>query len=544
MIRLITLALTLCIYVSAFAGGDTTKSIFARGLDQIKLSKARHLVIEYDYQAALKIYRDLLDDNPDNPFVNYRLGEVLMLSRKYDNALVYLDKAARLTKELIHEDFHYIYGRALQHGGRLDEAETSFKKFVETAKPLTRQYEIDESTRFLRQINFSRKMEKKPVKVTIQNLGTSINSQYDEYGPSISKDSKMLIFTSRRPDTKGGRKDPFDNKYLEDVYYSLWDEEENDWTASEPVKGKLNTMDHDGCLGLTPDGGKIFVYRNEGEAGYGAGDIFESRLSSSGKWGRAKRLDKTINSSYFESSASMTGDGTKLFFVSERKNGHGMADIYMSEKKGRSWQEPVNLGPVINTPLDERMVFIHPNGQTLFFASNGHLGLGGYDIFKSSYVDGKWTPPVNVGYPINTVNDEINFVVNLDGDKAYTSAVKTSGYGGVDIYEIDLSQYDIMNNTETEGQMLVLEGVVQNGSGKVLSNAQVKVYEQESGYFVSRSKSDDMGRYLVLLEPNKKYKIHIKKAGFGEVPVTGIMLDGKKLREQKTLQVKKEDALK
>jgi tetratricopeptide (TPR) repeat protein len=452
----------------------------------------------------------MLDDNPSNPLLNYHVGRTHWLAKNFREAIVYLERAVTMAPE-VDEDSRLMYSKALSSMGELDKAEDQIQLHRKTLQA-NQKYRIEVTNRQIQQIALAKKLRANPVNVTITNLGDAINSKNDEHGPSISNDGMTLIFTSRRPNTKGGGVDPFDNKFLEDIYMSTYDEESNSWSNASQVKGKLNTYDHDGCLSLSPDGQYIYVYRNEGEAGGGAGDIYVSKKSSSGKWGVTKKIEGDVNSSYFESSATVTKDGNRLYFISERLGGMGQSDIYYVEKKGREWSEAKNIGPVINTEFDERMVFIHPDGNTLFFSSDGHPSLGGFDIYKSNLVDGKWTTPINVGYPINTVNDEINFTLTADGKKAYTSAVKSDGFGGNDLYEIDLSDYDILKKAPE--QYMVFQGKIIDEKKKSLSDTKVELMDKSSGTVIAESTTMLDGTYVFTVERGKEYKIKVSKSGY------------------------------
>jgi tetratricopeptide (TPR) repeat protein len=426
---------------------DSTRSVFEKGLDQIKLQKARHFFLTQDYDQALNLYKELQDNNGSNALINYRLGECKLYMKNYDEAILYFEKAIKIAPDA-HKELFLNYGKTFHKMGEFDKALEQYNKFSSSLENnKSNVVLIEEARRLIEQVNFAKSLINSPIDVDIKNMGDNVNSKYDEYGPSISADGKTLIFSSRRPDTKGGQLDPNDKKYMEDIYMCVLDSVTKLWAPAEPVPGRLNSEDHDGCLSISPDGEEIYVYKNEGDAGSGAGDIYVSKLSSTGKWGTPKPLGKTINTTYFESSASVTADGNKLFFISERKGGLGQGDIYYAEKVGRGeWGEAKNIGPAINTADDERMVFVHPSGQVLFFSSDGHKNtIGGYDLFMSTFENNQWSAPVNIGYPINTVDDEVNFTLTSDNKKAYIASYKTNGFGGIDIYEIDLSRYDILN---------------------------------------------------------------------------------------------------
>lgn len=450
--KLFTFFLLFALFISgrqvyATTPPDSSKSIFEKGSDTYKMQKARTLFLNRDYQAALEVYESLIPRNGDNALLNFRLGECLLAMMHYQTAFNYLEKAMRLNPA-VDKEFYLVYGKTLHHLEKLDEALVQYEKYKSTLDSNKFHLSIEVNL-LMEQVKYAREMMQKQVDVTITSLGDIINSKYDDHGPSISADGKTLIYTSRRPETTGASRDPEDKKYYEDIYIANWNEAENRWNKGEQIPGRLNTDVHDGCLSISPDGSEIFVYKNSGEGG--SGEIYASRLSSSGKWGTAKELGKNINTSYFESSASVTADGKTLYFISERKGGSGLSDIYVSHKITKTeWGPAVNIGRTINTSFDERMVFIHPNGKYLFFSSDGHSTLGGYDIFVCRFndKDSTWGKPVNLGYPINTVNDEINFTLTSNGKKAYMSAFKIDGLGEVDIFEIDLSRYDVFSLSE------------------------------------------------------------------------------------------------
>jgi len=344
-----------------FSQQDTTKNAFEKGLDQYKLQKAKHLLYSYDFSAALVAYEEIYAESPDNPIVQYRIGQVHYALRDYLSATKFM--ALAVEKEpIIEEDARVKYAMALHRVGEFDKAITQLISYKVDLKE-SKIKRIEEIEDMLKGLSYAKESVSNPFNVKIENMGTDINSAFDDYGASISADEKTIIFTSRRPDTKGGATDPNDGKYMEDIYIAEWNAEGNNWNKAESIKGRLNTEFHDACLSISPDGQNIYVYKNFGESG--SGEIYVSRLSSSGKWGGPKDLGKLINTSYFESSASITSDGQFMYFLSERKEktSQGMSDIWVAERLSRSeWKEPVNLGPVINTAHDERMVFIHPEG--------------------------------------------------------------------------------------------------------------------------------------------------------------------------------------
>lgn len=441
---IVVIALNTISFFSYSTEPDSSRSIFRKGLDQVKLQKAKHLLFIRDFNGALDEYRELYRNNKDNPLLNVRMGQCYFEVRNYEDAVKYFAKAHRLSPD-VDEDLPLLYGKTLHRLGELDKALVLYEGYKNTLDDRKRNLEnFSDVNKEIESVHFAKEKMKNPMKVEVINLGRNINSPFDDYGPSLSADGKTLVFTSRRPDSKGGFLDPADQKFYEDIYISVWNEEKNSWNQAEGIQGRLNTDFHDGCLSISPEGDKIYVYRNYGEAG--SGQIYVSSLSSTGKWRTPQLLGETINTSYWESSASLTADGSKLYFVSERKGGLGRGDIYVVERTTRTeFGEAQNLGPAINTAGDEKMVFIHPKGDMLFFSSDGHTTMGGYDIFVSLLINGQWTEPVNLGYPINSVDDDVNFVLTANNKKAYYSGFKQGGIGESDIYEIDLSRYNLIS---------------------------------------------------------------------------------------------------
>ena len=336
-------------------------------------------------------------------------------------------------------------GITYQAQGELDKAIKEFETY--NSRLFTKREKKDSSGyKYIKQINFAKEMMNKPIPVSVTNAGNNINSNFTDAAPCISPDGKTLLFTSRRPDTKGGGIDLTSGNYYDDIYQSTWDEAKKQWSEATPVD-ELNSTEFDACLSLSADGNTLLLYKNV-EKLTKSGDIFIS-TKKEGKWSSPKRLPEPINSSFFESSACFSPDGKTLYFVSERKNGYGNADIWKSTKINETtWSEPENLGPTVNTPEDEISVFAHPDGKTLFFSSKGHNSMGGYDIFKTVFENGKWSKPINLGYPINTIKDEIHFTVLAGNKTAFMAARRDDGLGDYDIYSIDLSKYPQLFSTE------------------------------------------------------------------------------------------------
>jgi len=324
-------------------------------------------------------------------------------------------------------------------------------------------------------------------------------------------DGELLIFTSRRSDTKGGEIDEgSDYKFYEDIYYSKWNKEKQEWSKSIGAEGLVNTNTYDAVLSISPSGDQMFVYKNNKNS---AGDIFVSKYNyHEEEWKACEKMDRPINTSYFESSVSITSDGNTLYFISERPEGNGQGDIYKSEKKsGGGWSSPKNLGKIINTPYDEKFVFVHPNGKTLFFASDGHQTMGSYDIFKTEFVNGQWSLPINLGYPINTVNQESTFSLTRDNKTLLIAAHYDDTFGERDIYKIDVSNYSLLSSGyESSGYGTVITSV-SDADGNLQKGVEIKFLYASTGRIVTEGVTDKLGRVRINLPGNTKYKMQVVK---------------------------------
>ncbi len=262
----------------------------------------------------------------------------------------------------------------------------------------------------------------------------------------------MLIFTSRREGSTGIGNVDRDLMFFEDIYISYF--RDGKWQPAQNMGIKINTEFHDASIGLSADGKELYLYKDEN-----GGDIYVSRMNEDSTWTTPEPLSENINSRFSENSVCISPDGNTLFFTSDRPGGKGGIDIYYSEKdkKGR-WGKPVNMGAPVNTSSDDDGPFIDYDSKTLYFSSRAHAGMGGFDIFVSEFdsTSKKWSEPVNIGYPINTPDDDIYFVKSGDSKYGYYASVKDGGIGEKDIYKVlipeNIQHYDDLKNRKIEGK--------------------------------------------------------------------------------------------
>ena len=460
MKNFLTIAFALFVTASSQAGivsvTDTTKNVIDKAKIQYKLSEGKHKYYAHNYRGALTIYREVISIDKHNAKAQYGIAECQYSLKKFELAKTHIDVAIKLSNasdsvKQVDKDVDYLLGNIYARLGNMDSAIISYNAF-KAVTPNAKKLEDYDLELLLKQCEYAKTAMDSPVEALIKNIGGNINSSAPEFAPCISLDGKSMVFTSRRADTKGGLVDVnYDHMYYSDIYISDWDEETSAWGEAQNLSGKVNTEYHDGGLSFSPIG-ELIIYRNITDGMSGAtrsGDIYVSKRSKSGKWGTPKeilykfpKIAKKVNSSYFESSASMTADGKSIYFVSERPGGQGQADIYYVEKKGREWSEPINIGGEVNTISDEKCVFIHPNGEILFFTSNGYEeSVGSYDIYYSVKNGEAWSKPKNMGYPINTTKEEKTVAVSADGKTMYVGAYyDIDSKGDADIFQIDISK--------------------------------------------------------------------------------------------------------
>lgn len=395
-------------------------SVYSQNLKDL-LDKGDRLFGKKDYEGALKIYLEAIQIDPEDASTNFRVGVSYLHGEKKNKAIQYLEKAYSLKPE-VDEDIDYHLGMAYQNGHQYAKAIDHFDAFKLKNKKLT---EIADHK--IAECKIGDSLSRHPAYVEIENIGGVINSSFHEYSPLLSEDGKTMIFTSNRSTDDYQIKSATN---YEDIYVTH--RTSSGWDIPQKISSNINIKYNDAAASLSADGKTLFLYYEEG-----AGDIYTSTYDG-GTWSKPVPLNKNINSPLFwETSACISADGKKLYFTSNRPGGQGELDIYVSELDAKgSWGKAVNLGPTINTPFHEDSPFIHHDGVTLYFSSDGHPTMGSNDIFRSEYVDGKWTKPVNLGYPINSIEYDGFFTVSADKKTGYYSALRDDGLGSADIYKI------------------------------------------------------------------------------------------------------------
>ena len=381
-----------------------------------------------NFKDALAEYLALKTKDSLNVEYNHRIGLCYLYTNiDKTKAIPYLEWVVK--QEKFDQNAWYDLGRAYQYAYRFADARTAFKKFAASGIkdnnpiPVQRQLEI---------CNQAEKLMKSPIDVSISNLGPSVNSPYPDYNPFVPKDESYLLFSSKRPGNMGSFID-YDGYLTADVYFSQRANAE--WKKAKALSSTINTYLVEEVAGLTPDGELLFLYYDNE---YGIADIFISE--GKGKtFKRPEGLGANINQKSFEGGATMTINKKVLIFSSNRDGSLGGLDLWMAQELPTGeWGVPINLGPTINTKYDEDFPYMAPDGETMYFASTGHENMGGYDIFKCKYdkATNTFSKPENIGYPINTPDDNITISFTASGRHAYISAVLPGGLGQQDIYRV------------------------------------------------------------------------------------------------------------
>ncbi|TAG57210.1 MAG: hypothetical protein EAZ27_03385, partial [Cytophagales bacterium] len=394
-----------------------------------------------DKKDALAVYLQAVELNPDNISANLMAGRCYIETISKELSVTYLIKAYELDKNVL-PDILFKIGQGYQFGSRFDDAIKYYELYKQnltdekTAKMSSNvMNEVIRSDRKIFECQNGKKYLAAPKNYIIENLKDVINSEYPDYVPSVTADQKTLIFTSRRSGGVGKNKDT-DNEFFEDIWIAK-KKDNGEWGYPTNVGPPINTISHDANVSISPDGKRIFIFKPENE-----GDLFECEIKPDGKWTQPKSLGSNINTKYRELSVTISQDGKSLYFSSNREGGFGGLDLYRSRlDENQKWGTPENLGSAVNTEYDEDAPFIDSDGKTLYFSSQGHKGIGGYDIYKSVWDQPKrsWTLPENMGFPLNSPDHDIYFVLSGDRKTGYYASAKGDGFGDKDIYKIYLS---------------------------------------------------------------------------------------------------------
>jgi len=460
------------------------------------------------YADAIPMLLSLYKEDPTNTNLAFKLGVCYRGSRRYKaQAIPFFSQAVTAITDNYNGSSYkerkaplvaYKYlGDAYHVNYQFDKAIEAYQKFITVMAENKNMNEalLKEVNRDIEMCKTGQRLVANPIQIKIQNMGATVNSPYADYSSVLSADQKTLFFTSRRTGSTSGLKDDEGN-FMEDIYMST--KIVGGWSQATNIGAPINTESNEASVGISPDGQTILIYKDDN----GDGNIYSTTLNGD-TWGKPIKLNENINTKYWEPSAYFSADGNTLYFVSNRPGGFGGRDLYTSKKTPEGdWAKAKNMGSAINTPYDEDAPFIHADGVTFSFSSNGHNTMGGFDIFNSILSnDSIWSEPMNVGYPINTTDDDVFYVISPDGRNAYFSSFREGGFGEKDNY-----MATFINKKETP--LTLVKGTVVDESGKPAKNVIITITDNETeqvvGVYHANSKT---GQFLYILTPGRNYNV-------------------------------------
>ncbi len=515
------LLLSICslpfIFLSQLTETEVREMANSSNESELVFESSRMLQDGYFYQSEILVDK-LLEKQPENSNYNYRKGFIVLESRKnYIQAITYLEKAVKdvdknydmfgANEKSASIDAYFWLGKAYHMNEDLAKSKEYYQKFLTTninkKSPL-----IPLSNLGLKQVEIAENLMKYPKNVELENMQKGINTEFPDFSPVVSLDGSALYFTSKRPWPNGESdafRDPKLYQYTEDIYVSYKDFDGN-W--GEPLRLDLNHPDrNEATMAVSSDERRIYVYKDDA----GFGDIYYSDFNTNRFTDVQEFTAKNVNSKAWEPHITIAPNGLSGYFVSDRSGGYGGRDIYRIVKlPDGSWSEPQNVGPSINTAYDEDSPFIAVDNKTLYFASNGPLSMGGFDIFVSVRdEDNVWSNSINLGYPLNSTVDDIFYTTTIDGLTGFMTSDRKSSQGEKDIYEIHNDYLGLKN-------IAVLKGYIKTSNNKDLPpNVLVTLICLNCGNPIKIKISPRLrdGAFFSSLEPCRNYEIQYSQDG-------------------------------
>ena len=496
--------LIFCFLISIYNNAQSFKSLYFESMNYLEV---------YDFESALPILEKMYELDPENANTCFTLGNCLMnMPHREKEAIPYYEKAMEsltVTYRMANHkekkaplDVIDLLGNAYHMNYEFEKAIEKyefFDKFI---------FETDVESKMLnkrkiRRSKYALELIKNPINIEVKSIDI-LNTQHAEYRPLVNAEENILYFTSTRPGGSSEIKDDQGN-YYEDIYYS--EKVNNQWSKPSLAVGDLNSEKSNSALFLSADGEKMLtsMVNTDSKVGPIGRGIYESAHNGF-SWRKPRIIGNKVNSNYWETTASLDLYENILFFVSDREGGYGGRDIWMVKKLPfGNWTEPQNLGEPINTEYDEESPFLHPDGKTLYFSSVGHKSMGGFDIFKSTLNENiTWSAPENIGYPINTVGDDLFFMPAVSGNHAYFSSYRDEGKGDYDIFELSLLN-------EEESHLSVYKGVVKCQNQVVLKDLTITVKNEKSfSNYENYHPNDSTGHFVFVLQAGHNYHIEFK----------------------------------
>lgn len=448
--------------------------------------EAINAIRNYNSDGAIQHLQAAIQQEPNFADAYGQLGITYVQMKRYKEAISSFEKLQQLDTAAL-GPARLSYSRALAGMGRFEEALQMIRQYLQRAK------RNESAEKLQANYEFAIKAAAKPVPFEPHNLGDPVNTKDPEYFPSLTIDDKTLIFTRRV------------NGKNEDFFISQRDSRQ--WQAARDMGEPVNTAFNEGAQQISQDGDMLVFTGCDFPEGKGSCDIYYA-VKANGTWQPPQNIGATVNTRSWESQPCLSADKQTLYFT--RETADNGADIFIAHRlPNGQWGQPERLGPHINTPGRETTPFIHADNQTLFFASNGHPGFGSMDIFYCRrQPDGSWGPAVNLGYPINTIDEDASLVVAADGKTAYFASDRSDSRGALDIYSFEL--YPEARPLPT----LYIRGYVYDAKTNQRITADLELTDLQSGYIMALVKSNADGTYLVPLPIGKDYAFNVNKRGY------------------------------
>ncbi|NNM94647.1 MAG: hypothetical protein HKL88_04190 [Bacteroidia bacterium] len=453
-----------------------------------------------NYLGALRLFLQAYKTDSLNANLQYNIGLGYNKLAKSDSSVAYLTKAVKGVSKTYDPkstdersapgNAYYLLGEGLQDTWNFSQAVKAYKAY----KPYIAAGDkagMAELNHRINQCKTANMFLMAPSNAQIINMGDSINSGYDDYNPVLQPDGAAMLFTSRRPAGAKGENNP-------NIYISYM-KPDSSWKTAHICSKTLNAFTGNTSLDLSADGQTLLVLCNTGKHNA----IYQSQQGES-DWGTPVQAGTDINLTGNQSDACLSPDGATLFFVSDRPGGMGGKDIWRCVKlPNGNWSKALNMGETINSPYDEESPFLHNDGKTFFFSSQGHNSMGGYDIFFSQADDsGKYSEPFNLGYPINTPANELHFSLSADGKKGFMCSDRPGGKGGLDIYSVVMPHVSDIPLTIIRGQVPPPEGGTLSDDVHIVATDNAT--NEEAGDFKPIKTT---GRFTIIVQPGRSYTL-------------------------------------
>ncbi|MGQ0740459.1 MAG: OmpA family protein [Bacteroidota bacterium] len=449
------------------------------------------------YASAAGLLKQAIEIDKNYVDAYLALGSVYASIKNYTGSVSWYEKAFALDSNYS-INYKYSYANNLAGLGQFEKALAAINELFAKSPPKnsTRQKEAEarrKSYQFA--VDYAKNNPDKNYVFAPKNAGSAVNSSESEYFPSLTIDGTELVFTRK---LSGNNED----------FYSSNKKADDGWDIAKPMTG-VNTSLSEGAQNISSDGGWLVFTACHRPDGMGSCDIYIS-YKTPGGWSQPENLGRNINSDQWESQPCLSPDKRDLYFTSKRFGGYGGSDIYVSHLlPNGKWGIPENLGPGVNTPADEQCPFIHADNQTLYFTSSHWQGYGDEDLFYvRKQPEGTWTTPVNLGYPINTIDREGTLFIAADGKTAYYASDRSDSKGGLDIYSFELRE------NVRPAKTLWVKGKVFDKKTKTGLSSSVELFDLATKQVISKTETDEAGNYFITLPVGKDYAFSVNRKGY------------------------------